>query len=129
MRPSLLGRLPRTLILTQSPHRTPSKNPSKKRIVSAVEQRGRGEQGATGYCPKLLLKRAKMVLSLSLHSIGVAGKSALEIGQFLRRNFWMIFGGPFLSRPLCFTADCYMTPLVRTPTPRFDILWLLRPSS
>ena len=39
------------------------------------------------------------------HSVGVIGKSALEIGQFLRRNFWMISGGPFLSRPLCFTAE------------------------
>ena len=35
----------------------------------------------------------------------VIGKSGLEIGQFLRRNFWMISGGPFLSRPLCFTAE------------------------
>ena len=33
------------------------------------------------------------------------GKSALEIGEFLRRNFWMISGGPILSRPLCCTAD------------------------
>ena len=41
----------------------------------------------------------------SVPSIGVIGKSALEIGQFPRRNFWMISGGPFLSRPLRFTAD------------------------
>ena len=32
----------------------------------------------------------------------VIGKSALEIGQFLRRNFWIISGGPFLSPPLLF---------------------------
>ena len=37
--------------------------------------------------------------------MGVIRKSALEIGHFLRRHFWMISGGPFLSRPLCFTAE------------------------
>ena len=41
----------------------------------------------------------------SVPSIGVIGKSALEIGQLLRRTFWMISWGPFLSRPLCFTTD------------------------
>ena len=39
-------------------------------------------------------------------SKGVIGKSALEIGHFLRQNFWMISGGPFFSWPFCFTADC-----------------------
>ena len=59
--------------------------------------KGPGEQGSAGYCRKiLLLNRAKMV---SVPSIGVIGKSALEIGQFLRRNFWMISGGHFLSWP------------------------------
>ena len=61
--------------------------------------KGPGEEGAAGYRPKILLpKKAKMVLC-SFHR--VIGKSALEIGHFLRRNFW----GPFLSRPFCFTAD------------------------
>ena len=44
-------------------------------------------------------KKAKMV---SVPSIGVIGKSALEIG--------MISGGPFLSRPLWFTAD--LVPII-----------------
>ena len=48
-----------------------------------------------GHCPKILLPK-----TCSVPSIGVIGKSALEIGQFLRRNFWMISGGPFLSQPL-----------------------------
>ena len=65
--------------------------------------KGPGEQGAAGYCTKILLrKRAKMV---SAPSTGVIGKSALEIGHFLRRSFWMISGSPFLSRPLCCTAE------------------------
>ena len=45
---------------------------------------------------------------VSVPSLGVIGKSALEIGQFLRQNFWVISGGRFLSRPLCFTADSNM---------------------
>ena len=68
------------------------------------EPKGPGEQGATRYCPNiLLLKRAKMVLCPFHRSL--LGKSALEIGQFLRRNFWMISPGPSLSQPLCFTAE------------------------
>ena len=48
--------------------------------------------------------------SLTVHmgnvdDIGVIGKSAVEIGQFLTRNIWMISGDPFLSRSLCFTAE------------------------
>ena len=31
----------------------------------------------------------------SVPCIGVIGKSAFEIGQLLRRNFWMLSGGPF----------------------------------
>ena len=43
-------------------------------------QQGPGEEGPAGYCPKILLQnRAKMVLC---PSIGVIGKSALEIGSF-----------------------------------------------
>ena len=54
--------------------------------------RGPGEQGAAEYCPKiLLLKRAKWCLSLP--------RCHREICT------WMISAGPFLSRPLCFTAD------------------------
>ena len=42
---------------------------------------------------------------VSVPSIGVVGKSALKIGQFLRRNLWMISGGPIsLPAPL-FIAD------------------------
>ena len=72
------------------------------------ETKGPGEQGAAGYCPKILLIiRAQKTKWCSVLSRGVIGKSALEIGQFLRRNFWMISGGPLLSRPLCFTADFF----------------------
>ena len=39
---------------------------------------------------------------------------ALEMGHFLRRNFWMISGGPFLSRPLCFAGEC----IAQSYTPR-----------
>ena len=70
---------------------------------SAVKQRGREKKGP----PDIALKSfsQKGPKWCSVRSIGVIGKSALEIGQFLTRNFWMIFGGPFLSRPLCFTAE------------------------
>ena len=53
--------------------------------ISVVKQRGR-EKGARGPGPEWF----------SVLSIGVIGKSAPEIGDFLRRNFWMISGGPFL---------------------------------
>ena len=36
---------------------------------------------------------------VSVPSVGVIGKSALEVGQFLRRNFWMISGGPSSPGP------------------------------
>ena len=72
-------------------------------LFLSSKTKGPVEEGAAGYCPKiLLLKRAKLVLGP--FRLGVIGSSALEIGQFLRQNFWMISGGPFLSRPLCFTA-------------------------
>ena len=62
-----------------------------------------GEEGAAGYCPKILLpKRAKMVLS-SFHRSH--RESAFEIGHFLRQNFWMISGGTSSPRPFCFTPD------------------------
>ena len=70
-----------------------------------MKQRGRENKGPPGIdsCPKiLLLKRAKMVLC-------PFRRSHREIctlnRQFLRRGFWMISGGPFLSRPLWLTAD------------------------
>ena len=61
---------------------------------SAIKQRGREKKGPPDIAPKSFpsLRRTKMV---SVPSIGVIGKSALEIGQFLKRNFWMISGGPF----------------------------------
>ena len=63
------------------------------------KRKGPGEQGAAGYCPKiLLLNRAKVVLCPFHRSHG-------KICTRNRWDFWMISGGPFLSRPLCFTAD------------------------
>ena len=59
---------------------------------------------------------------LSVPSIGVIGKSALEIGQFLRRNFWMISGGPFLSRPLWFTVE-ERTPPLSSAANLVSLLW------
>ena len=64
------------------------------------ETKGPGEEGAAGYCPKILLpKRAKMVLCSFFRC---QRKSALEIGQFPRQKFWMISGAPFLSGPFVF---------------------------
>ena len=73
-------------------------------LLSAIKQRGPGEQGAAGHCPKiLLLRRAKMVLCSSHRShreICTRNRPVSEI------NFWMISGGPFLSwPPFCFTAE------------------------
>ena len=65
--------------------------------LSNCKPKGPGEQGAAEYCPKILLSRRPTWRSaLSI------GDSALEIGQVPSRNFWMISGGPFLSRLLCF---------------------------
>ena len=71
--------------------------------LSAVKQRGREKKGPPDIAPKSFSQKGPKWCSVP--SIGVIEKSALEIGQFLRRNFWMISGGPFLSRPLCFTAE------------------------
>ena len=70
---------------------------------SAVKQRGRDNKGPPDISQNPSPKKGQDV-ALSL-SLGVIGKSALEIGHFLGRNFGMISGGPFLSRPLCFTAE------------------------
>ena len=72
-------------------------------VFSAVNQRGREKKGPPDIAPKSFSQKGPKWCSVL--SIGVIGKSALEIGHFLRRNFWMISGGPFLSWPLCFTAD------------------------
>ena len=72
-------------------------------LIISSKTKGPGEEGAAGYCLKILLpKRPKWC---SVLSIGATGKFALDIGHFLRRNFWMISGGPFLSQPLCFAAE------------------------
>ena len=72
-------------------------------IVSS-KTKGPGEQGAAGYCPKiLLLKRAKMVLCpfhRSHREICARNRPVSETKFLL-----MISGGPFLSWPLCFTAE------------------------
>ena len=49
-------------------------------------------------------KTAAFWLFETLFKLDRVSFSTPEIGQFLTRNFWMISGGPFLSRPLCFTA-------------------------
>ena len=66
--------------------------------------KGRGEQGAAGYFPKiLLLKRA--VLWCSVPSIRVIGKSALEIGRPVSETkFLEDFCGP-LSLPAPFEGQ------------------------
>ena len=74
-------------------------------LVSEISSKtkGLGEQGAAGYCPKILpLKRAKMVLSpfhRSHREICTRNRLVSET-KFLD-DVW----GPFLSRPLCFTAE------------------------
>ena len=68
------------------------------------KQKGPGEEGAAGYCPKILLpKRATMVLCSFLWSH--TGKFALENRPLSETKFLDDFWGPFLSRPLWFTAD------------------------
>ena len=64
--------------------------------LSAARQRGRENKGPPDIHPKSFsLKGPKLC---SVLSIGVIGKSALEIAQFLRRNFWMISGVPAQRR-------------------------------
>ena len=91
---------------------SPIRNGPRKHIISS-KAKGPGEQGAAGYFPKILLLKGPKWYSVP--SIGVIGTSALEIDQFLRRNVWMISGGPFLSRPLCFTAD--INKVCHSPSP------------
>ena len=62
--------------------------------VSAVKQRGRENKGPPDVAPKSFSWKGPK--RCSVPSIGVIGKSALEIGQFLRRTIWMISGGPFV---------------------------------
>ena len=60
---------------------------------SAVKQRGRAQKkGPPDIAPKSFSQKGPKWCSVL--SIGVIGKSALEIGHFLRPNFWMISGGP-----------------------------------
>ena len=83
------------------PTRTVISGPSLVRILvhysSAVKQRGRENNGAAGYCPKiLLLKRAKMVCPFhrSHREICTRNRPVSETKFLL-----MISGGPSLSRP------------------------------
>ena len=67
-------------------------------LLSAVKQRGREKKGPPEIAPKSFSQIGPKWCSVL--SIGVIGQCARKIGHFLRRNFWMISGGPFLSRPL-----------------------------
>ena len=65
--------------------------------VFSSKPKGPGEKGAAVYCRKILLqKRPKWC---SVLSIGVIGKSALKIGQVLRRNSGWFLGAPFSPGP------------------------------
>ena len=59
---------------------------------SAVNERGREKKGPLDIAPKSFSPKGPKWCSVL--SIGVIRKSALEIGYFPRRNFWMISGGP-----------------------------------
>ena len=48
--------------------------------------KGLGEQGPVGYCPKILPKRAKLVLC----PFPMSHREICARNRFLRRNFWMI---------------------------------------
>ena len=100
--PTFLSSSPKEKGFNLSPTISPHSSQHANKCFSS-KTKGPGEQGATGYCPKLLLlKRANMVLRPFHRS---HREICTRIGQFLRRNIWMISGGPFLSRPLCFTAE------------------------
>ena len=77
--------------------------------------KGPGEEGAAGYCPKsLLLKRATMVLYPFHYSIGLTGKSALEIGR-LRIKGSILTPPPtpeFLSKDFCLQPGLELQPCV-----------------
>ena len=73
------------------------------KLKFSSKTKGPEKKGPPGVAPKSFSQKGSKWCSAL--STGVIGKSALEIGHFLRRNFWMISGGPILSRPLWFTAD------------------------
>ena len=65
--------------------------------------KGPGEQGAAGFCPRiLLLKRAKTVLCPFHRSHREICTRSRPVSE---TKFLDDFCGPFLSRPLCFAAD------------------------
>ena len=69
--------------------------------VSFSSKKGREKKGPPDIAPKSFSQKGPKWCSAL--SIGVIGKSALEIGHFLRRNFWMISGGPIpLPTPLLY---------------------------
>ena len=67
--------------------------------VISSKTKGPGEEGAAGYCPKILLPPKKKPKWCSALSIRVIGKSALEIGHFLRRNLLGVPQNPGTSKP------------------------------
>ena len=89
----------------------PSLDPQ-KRVYLAVKTQGPGEEGAAGYCPKILLpKRAKMVLCSfhTSHREICTRNRPLSETKFLD-GFWG------LSRPHCLAADlCASFGGKRTP--------------
>ena len=92
----------------------PKSIPQNSRQISrkiSSKTKGQEKKAPPDIAPKSFLSPKKgQNGALALRSIGVMGKSALEIGQFLRGNFWMISGGPFpLPAPL-FTADKKFPP-------------------
>ena len=104
------------------------------------EAKGQGEQGAAGYCPKILfLEGAKTALCPFHRSHrALCARNRPDSETNFRDDFW----GSFLSRPLCFTAQDERAETViwlydpfdcleegkRPPTPktRFSIWTLLR---
>ena len=100
--------MPRSLViqLRKSPVSKPPVRHSLMNALFSSETKRPGEQGAAGYFPKiLLLKSAKMVLcpfQRSHREICTRNRPVSET------KFWMISGGPFLSRPLCFIAALFL---------------------
>ena len=71
--------------------------------ISAVNQRGRENKGPPDIVPKSFSKRAKMVLCSFHRSHGEICTRNRPVSE--TKFLLMISGGPFLSRPLCFTND------------------------
>ena len=76
-------------------------------VVLYLPKVGPGEEGAARYCAKILLPRRPKWRSALFHR-SHTGSCTRSRPLSEKKKFCMISGGPFLSRPLWFTAESWV---------------------